>query len=93
MAMSLNASTRIADTMTILIKTLLIMTLFATLIIVTLPYFIKYSRHTSIIHTFILQFYLNTLLMNKVSECYLPSIMGMRYFSNIFNEKSVHFTQ
>ncbi len=51
-----------------------------------LPYFIEYSVHTSI-QAFILQFYLNTLFMNKVSECYLARIVRMQYFSIIFNEK------
>ncbi len=58
-----------------------------------LPYFIEYSAHTSKVRTLNLQFYLNTLLTNKVGECYLPSIVRMQYFSIIFNEKSVHYTQ
>jgi hypothetical protein len=49
------------------------MTLQVTLINVTLLYLIPYSVHTSIGCTFILQLYLNTLLMNKVGECYLTS--------------------
>jgi hypothetical protein len=43
--------------------------------------------HMSIVHTFILQFYPNTLFMNKVGECSLPNIVGGQYFSIIFNEK------
>ena len=35
----------------------------------------------------------STLFMNKVGECYLPSIVQRQYFSIIFNEKSVHYTQ
>jgi hypothetical protein len=42
--------------------------------------------------TFVLQFYQNTLLMNKVGGCYLPSIARRQYFSIIFNEKSTHYT-
>ncbi len=42
----------------------------------------------SIMRTYILQFYLNTLFMNKVGECYLPSILSRHYVSIIFNEKS-----
>ncbi len=57
------------------------------------PYFIEYSAHMSIVCTFILQFYLNILFMNKVGECYIPSIVHMQYFSIIFNEKSAHYTQ
>ncbi len=45
-----------------------------------------------IVRTFILQFYLNTLFMNKVGECYLQSIMQPKYFSIILNKKSVHYT-
>ncbi len=45
----------------------------------------------SIEHTFILQFYMNTLFMNMVGECYLPSRVRTQYFSIIFNEKSVHY--
>ncbi len=41
----------------------------------------------SIMRTFILQFYLNTLYINKVGECYLPSTVRRQYFSIIFNEK------
>jgi hypothetical protein len=41
----------------------------------------------SIVCTFILQFYLNTLLMNKIGVCCLPSIVHAQYFSIIFNEK------
>ncbi len=58
-----------------------------------LLYFIEYSAHMSKVRTFILQCYINTLLMNKVGECYLPSIVRMQYFSIIFNEKSAHYTQ
>jgi hypothetical protein len=32
-------------------------------------------------------FYLNTLFMNKIGECYLLSIVRRHYFSIIFNEK------
>ncbi len=46
----------------------------------------------NIAHTFILQFFLNTLFMNKVGECYLPSRMRKQYVSIIFNEKSAHYT-
>ncbi len=53
-----------------------------------IPYFIECSVYTSIVRTFILQFYLNTLFMNKVGECYLPSIVRSQYFSIIFNTKS-----
>ncbi len=59
---------------------------------VNVPYFTEYSVHTSIVRTFILQFYLNTVYMNKVGKCYLPSIVRRQYFSIIFNEKSVHNT-
>jgi hypothetical protein len=45
-----------------------------------IPYFIDYSAHMSIVRTFILQFYLNTLFMNKVGECYLPSIVHRQHF-------------
>jgi hypothetical protein len=31
--------------------------------------------------------------MIKVGECYLPSIVRMKYFSIIFNEKSAHSTR
>ena len=41
----------------------------------------------SIVCTFILEFYLNTLHMNKVGECCLPSVVRMQYFSIIFKEK------
>ncbi len=58
-----------------------------------IPYFIEYSAHMSIVCTFILQFYLNTLFMNKVGECYLPSIVPRQYFSIIFNEKSAQYNQ
>jgi hypothetical protein len=58
-----------------------------------LLYFIEYSVHTNIVHTFILQYYVNTLFMNKFSECYLPSIVHRQYFSISFNEKSAHYTQ
>jgi len=58
-----------------------------------LPYFIDYSVHTSSAHNFILQFYFNTLFMNKVGECDLPSIVRRQYFSIIFNEKSGHYMQ
>ncbi len=44
-------------------------------------------------HTFILQFYMNTLFRNKAGECYLPSRVHTQYFSIIFNEKSVHHSQ
>jgi hypothetical protein len=54
-----------------------------------IPYFIECSVYTSIVRTFILQFSLNTLFMNKVGECYLPSIVRSQYFSIIFNTKSV----
>jgi len=50
-------------------------------------YFIEYSVHMSKVRTFILQFYLNTLFMNKVGECYLPSIVRRQYISIIFKEK------
>ncbi len=60
---------------------------------IDLPHFIEYSAHTSKVRTFILLFFLNTMLTNKVGECYLPSIVRMQYFSIIFNEKSVHYTQ
>jgi hypothetical protein len=29
--------------------------------------------------------------MNKVGECYLPSILHWQYFSIIFHEKSAHY--
>jgi hypothetical protein len=45
----------------------------------------------SIVWAFILQFYLNTLLMTKVGECYVPIIVHTQYFSIIFNEKSAHY--
>jgi hypothetical protein len=41
----------------------------------------------SIVHTFILQFYLNALFMKKVGDCCIPSIVCKQYFSIIFNEK------
>jgi len=41
----------------------------------------------SIVNTIILQFYLNTLFMNKVGECYLPSIVRRQYFRIIFQWK------
>jgi hypothetical protein len=47
------------------------------------PYFIEYSTRMSIARTFILQFYLNTLFMNKVGKFNLPSIVH----SIIFNEQ------
>jgi hypothetical protein len=47
----------------------------------------------SIVCTFILIFYPNTLLINKVGEYYLPSIVRNQYFSIIFNEKSLHYTR
>jgi hypothetical protein len=50
-------------------------------------YFIKCCAPISMVCTFILQFYLNTLLMNKVGECYLQSIVRIEYFSFIFREK------
>jgi hypothetical protein len=31
--------------------------------------------------------------MNKVGEYYIPIIVRVLYFSIIFNEKSVHYTQ
>ncbi len=43
--------------------------------------------HTSILLTFIFQLYLNTLFMNEVGECYLPSIVGKHCFRIILNEK------
>jgi hypothetical protein len=58
-----------------------------------IQHFIKYSAHTSIVCTFILQFYLNTLFMNKLGECYPPSTVHRQFFSIIFNEKSAHYTQ
>jgi len=58
-----------------------------------LPYFIKYSVNMSVVCTFILQSYLNTLFMNKGGEWYHPSIMCKEYFSIIFNEKSSQYTQ
>ena len=60
---------------------------------IKLLYFIGYRAHKSKVRTFILQFYLNTLSMNKVDEFYLPNIVRMKYFSIIFNEKSVHSTR
>jgi hypothetical protein len=57
------------------------------------PYFIDNIAYACIVCTFILQFYLNTLLMNKVGECYLTSIVRRQYFSIIFNEKSAHYTR
>ncbi len=41
----------------------------------------------SIVSTFILQFDLDTLFMNKVGECYLPSIVRRQYFRIIFQWK------
>jgi hypothetical protein len=41
--------------------------------------FIEYSVHMSIEEAFILQFYPNTLFMNKVGEC-LPSIVCRHHF-------------
>jgi hypothetical protein len=41
----------------------------------------------SIVRTFILQFYQNTLFMNKVGEFLLPSTVRMQYLCIIFNEK------
>jgi len=52
-------------------------------------YFIVYSMHRAYC-TYEFEFYLNTLLMNKVGECYLPSIVCTQYFSIIFGEKSGH---
>jgi hypothetical protein len=46
--------------------------------------FIEYSAHTSIVCTFILQFDLNNLFINKVCEFNLPSIVRRQYFSTIF---------
>ena len=43
--------------------------------------------------SFIFQFYLNFLFMNKVGECYLPSIVRRQYFSIIFNEKSADYSR
>jgi hypothetical protein len=40
-------------------------------IVGSFPYFIEYSAHVSLVCTF----YLNDLFMNKVGECYLPSIV------------------
>jgi hypothetical protein len=51
--------------------------------LVMTPYFIKYSADTSIV----LPFYLNTLFMNKVSECHLPNIACRHCFGIIFSEK------
>jgi hypothetical protein len=48
-----------------------------------LLYFIEYNVCTSIVGTFILQIYLNTLFMYKVGECYFPNIMRRQYFSTI----------
>ncbi len=50
-------------------------------------YFIEYSVHNCIAYPFVLQFYLNTSLMNEVGKCYLPSKVCTQYFSIIFNEK------
>ncbi len=50
-----------------------------------IPYFIEYSVQMSIVRTFIWQFYRNTLCMNKVGECYFPSIVRIQYFSILFN--------
>jgi hypothetical protein len=58
-----------------------------------LLYFIEYSANTSIVRTLILQFYQNTLFVNKVGKCYLPSIVCRQYYSIIFNEKSAHCTR
>ncbi len=52
-----------------------------------LPYFIEYNVRISIVHTFNLQFYLNTLFMNKVGESCLPRIVRTQYFSITLNEK------
>ncbi len=60
------------------------------IISIEVPYFIMYSAHTSIVRTVILQFYPNTLFMNKVGECYLPSKVHRQYFSIIFNGKKLH---
>jgi hypothetical protein len=54
---------------------------------------ISYCILLSIVCTFILQFYLSTLFMNKFGECYLPSVVCRHYFSISFNEKSAHYTQ
>ncbi len=48
-------------------------------IYIYIHYFIEYSVYTSTVRTFILQFYQNTLFVNKVGECYLP--MRRQYFS------------
>ncbi len=50
-------------------------------------YFIESCEHTSIVRTFILQFDLNTLFMNEVGDCYVPSMVGRKYFSSNMNEK------
>jgi hypothetical protein len=44
---------------------------------------ISSSVHMCIVRTFILQIYLNTLLMYKVGECYFPNIVRRQYFSTI----------
>ncbi len=41
------------------------------------PYFIEYGSHTSIVRTFILQFYLNTLFMNKVRLVHVTFAMSL----------------
>ncbi len=43
----------------------------------------------SIMHTYILQFGLNTFLMNKVVECCLPS-RALRQYLASFSMKKVH---
>ncbi len=52
-----------------------------------LPYFIEYNVKARIVCIFILQFYLKTLFMSKVGDCYLSSKVRAQYFSTIFNEK------
>ncbi len=56
-------------------------------------YFIENNAHTCVVYNFILQFYLNTLFMNKVGECYLPSIVRRQYYAIILNEKRMLYTQ
>ncbi len=56
-----------------------------------LLYFIENIAHMKIVHTFILQFDLNTLYLNEVGDCYVPSMVRRKYFSINLNEKSVHY--
>jgi hypothetical protein len=44
-----------------------------------LLYFIKYNAHMSIVRNFILQFYLNTLFMNRVGASFMVQAPAQFY--------------